>query len=312
MKINISRKTLIIGFSILMVLSVLVIYLLKLRADTGAYVNGERIQAGPIDKRIEVLKKQDPNRFTGLSGIEEERKIRQSLLEERIALKVTSQNAAKEGVKVADAEIDQRFKTQSQAFGGTAAFKQELENEGLTDYLMRDLLRDQIFADKLRAKVAGDTKVTSAEIGSYLKSNSAQFTDPTPQVKLAVITVDAPKSAETLIDNLRSGMEWSAAAEQYAVNRDATELGWQPESLLDDEIMRAIAPLETGAYSRAPVVNPDNTLSVFRVEERQTRRSAEAEIPTQIERKLLRIKQKKSFNAWFRKVYAQADITKYL
>lgn len=311
MKISFSRKTLTIVITAALVLGLLIIYAVRYKAATGAYVNGDRLLIDPVNKRVEQLKQQDPNRFTGPGGADEEQRIRQSLLEDRIALKVIGQGAAKAGLTVSDNEIDEAMAQQGKAFKDTAAYQRELDAEGLSDFLVRDVTRDQILSVKIRAKLARDMTVSPEEVLTYLKYNKSQFETASPQVKLSEIRVGSVEDSEKLIKELDNGMTWEAATAKYATDKKGFRGAWQLESFLNDNVANALKAVEIGSYTKGAVANLDNTLSVYRVEDRQTRKSLESETPEQIRARILRMKQERSFTAWFKKTYRQAQISRY-
>ena len=64
------------------------------------------------------------------------------LVDERIALNTIRQYATKEGIKVSKNEIDLEVKRIRGQYKSGAAFRKTLEREGITDDLLRDILRE--------------------------------------------------------------------------------------------------------------------------------------------------------------------------
>lgn len=280
MKFELSRRNIAIGAVALVILAI-GIYIVRYRAATGAYVNGERVLINSIDKRIENMRAKDPNRFAGVQGQEEEKAVRLMLLKEQINLRAIRQYAFKAGIEVSEAEIDKEINKMAANYSSRSEYLRQQAEQGMDETALRDLSRDQIAAIKMRTKLAREVRVNETEINDYLQHNRGEVDKVGPQVRLTVIAADNEK--------------------------DVVHLGWQLESFLDPAVAIPVSALNVGGRT-APVANPDNSLSIYQLDERATRQSTEAEIRDQVRRKLLDWDQRQSFNTWLRKIEKEMNV----
>ena len=280
MTFELSRRNIAIGAAALVILAIGV-YVLRHRSAASAYVNGEPVLMTSINKRIENMRAQDPNRFAGDQGLEEEKQVRLMLIKEQITIRAIRQYAFKAGIAVSEAEIDREIAGKTAGYPDKSKFWKEQEALGLDESALRDIVRDQLAAIKMRVKLARDVKVGEGEIDDYLQRNRAEVDKAVPQVRLSVIAADNAK--------------------------DVVHLGWQLESFLDPAVAIPVSSLSVGGRT-TPVPNPDNSLSIYQLDERATRQSNETEIRDQVRRKLFNVKQRTSFNAWLRKIEQEMSV----
>lgn len=274
MTFELSRRNIVIGATALAILAIGV-YIVRHRAVTSAYVNGEPVLMTSINKRIENMRAQDPNRFSGDQGLEEEKQVRLMLIKEQITVRAIRQYAFKAGIEVSEAEIDREMAGKTAGYPDRNKFWKEQAALGLDEPALRDITRDQLAAIKMRVKLARDVKVSESEIDDYLQRNRAEVDKAVPQVRLSAIAADNEK--------------------------DVVHLDWQLESFLDPAVAIPVSTLSVGGRT-TPVPNPDNSLSIYKLDERATRQSSETEIRDQVRRKLFNVKQRTSFRAWLRKI----------
>jgi foldase protein PrsA len=127
--------------------------------------------------------------------------------------------AAKQGVKVTDAEVKKSFETQKkQNFPKEADWQKFLKTSGQSqnDILLRVKL--DLLSQKIRDKVIkGKDKVTDAQIQAFYDKNKSRFTQPeTRDIQLVLTKTQAKaKAAKAAI---QSGQSWGAVVKKYSVD----------------------------------------------------------------------------------------------
>lgn len=145
----------------------------RYNAGTAAYVNGERIFAGPILTTIEKLRDHDPERFKGERGRREEESVKRMLIDRRIELRQIGQAASSAGVEVTEEDINASLATQAKTFKSESEFYEAMAGQGLVGRILREETRDILAKEKMRIKLARQAKVSIAEIESFVASNPA-------------------------------------------------------------------------------------------------------------------------------------------
>ncbi len=124
--------------------------------------------------------------------------------------------AAKEHIKITDAEVQQAFQTaKNQQFPTAAAFNSFLAQSGQT---MQDIVfrvRVNELLKKLLAK--HPTTVTPAAIQAYYNSHTSQFGTPESR-DVRIVRTTGAKQAAAAKAALASGTSWQQVAQQYSVD----------------------------------------------------------------------------------------------
>ncbi len=124
--------------------------------------------------------------------------------------------AAKEHVKISDAEVQQAFQTaKKQQFPTDAAFQSFLAQSGQT---MQDILfrvRINELLKKLLAK--HPNTVTPAAIQAYYNSHTSQFGTPESR-DVRIVRTNTAQQAAAAKAALDSGTNWQQVAKQYSVD----------------------------------------------------------------------------------------------
>ena len=100
-------------------------------------------------------------------------------------------------------------------------FEQILKAQNLTEDDVRKILRQKLIVEK---GVGGSTKVSDAEIKSYLDKNHATL-DTAEQVRAKHILVRDAATAATVEQKLHSGGDFAALAKQYSTDPSSKDKG---------------------------------------------------------------------------------------
>jgi foldase protein PrsA len=187
------------------------------RPSQAALVNGKAISVDEVTRRVDDTRagiasstaSTQPGQQTQPDGVTLTRRILSDLI--RTQLVVTA--AAADGVRVTDAQVDQRLaeiRTQLEAQG--QKFEQAVANEGLTIETLRDQLRLDAAASGIASRLVPDP--TSAQVQAELAKRK---TEP-KSLKARHILVADEATARKVRTELEGGGDWKALAAQYSTD----------------------------------------------------------------------------------------------
>lgn len=297
------------GFTALLFLLIALLYSGAGRdRQPGAVVNGENLPIKPIERQVELVKRNDPARFRGAEGAAEERELKRMLLSARVQVKLIAQGARKEGVTVSGIEVSNEIARRRAQHKSTGEFGAALAAQGIDNVVLADLVRDQLLGIKIREHLTRAVRVTDSEINSYLQDHRRELERPGRLVKFGVITVDTDYAAKQVGDALSRGQTFETAAGRYSVTPDKTEQDWRPETLVDPAIMAGLARLTIGEHTEL-FPEPDNSLSIYKLLGRKNGEATPVQLREAVADRLLRDKQNSTFDAWVRGIQESAKIT---
>jgi foldase protein PrsA len=155
--------------------------------------------------------------------------------------------AAKQGIKVSDAQVQKIFNQEkSQQFKTNTEFQTFLSQSGqtLNDILYR--VRVSELVKRLRAK--HPSTVTAAQIQQYYTSHTSQFGTPETR-NIRIVRTNSAAGAAAAKKALESGQSWKAVAKKYSVDTATKNNGGQLNGVTKGQEEQA---LDTAAFA-APV-----------------------------------------------------------
>jgi foldase protein PrsA len=176
--------------------------------------------------------------------------------------------AAKQGVKVSDAEVKKSFETQKkQNFPKDADFQKFLTQSGQSqsDIMLRVKL--DLLSQKIRDKVVkGKDQVSDAQIQQFYDKNKARFSQPETRDVEIVLTKTQAKAGQALAA-LKSGQKWAKVVKQYSIDQASKAQGGKLPNTAKGTLEKN---LDTGVFAAAKgdIVGPVKTqfgFYVFRV-----------------------------------------------
>jgi peptidyl-prolyl cis-trans isomerase SurA len=166
---------------------------------------------------------------------DEEKAVREDILESLISDRLMAIQAEKDGIKVDDRElnaaVDRQIDENKRDLGGDDGFNKALEAEGLTIEKLRAIyeekLRGSFLIDKLMDKeIRSEIQVTDREVEDYYRDHAAELQKRPATVTLAHILIvpqptDSVRAAAlakiTAIEQqLRDGKDFAALAREYS------------------------------------------------------------------------------------------------
>ncbi len=241
-----------------------------------AVVNSDIVTADDVDARMTLIMRSSgipdtPANRQQLSG-----RVMRILIDEKLEL----QEAAKYKVTVGQDEVDRAL--------ANIEARNNMQKGALNDYLKtegisRRSLVDQITASLTWNKVvqgryAADVSVSDAEVADEIARIKADFGKPQSHVAEIFLAVDNPTQdaevkalADRLIDQIRSGANFPALAQQFSQSPSAAtggDIGWVTPNQFGPPLDDAIAKMNPKEISY-PIRTPAGYYILYLVE-RQT------------------------------------------
>jgi foldase protein PrsA len=153
------------------------------------------------------------------AGSEQYQAFQQNALQYLVQRTEYEQQAKKMGIKVTNAEVDERLeRVITQFFGGSKKkYQQALDKQNITDEQVRDELRAQMLPEKIFKKVGESARVSDAEIDAYYKAHPELYSKPESR-SVRHILVTSKSLADQLYSRLKSGADFATLAKKYSTD----------------------------------------------------------------------------------------------
>lgn len=217
--------------------------------EIAAIVGDAPISSFDVAERVKLMRLQQPSFSSGLTPVALNKKVLDILVDEQ----VKGQEAVKQGFSVTEEDIKEAVSRleQQNALPSGGMIRALHENN-----ISEDTLYTQVKADLLWLQVIGKNKaaltpVTDAEIKAKQAELKAELAEPSYLV--AEIVVPTQKAAEALVEQLKSGAEFSelAAKKSTAASKQTDGLvGWIKKGHYPAAVMKKIADLRQNELSK--------------------------------------------------------------
>ncbi|OGF45902.1 MAG: hypothetical protein A2452_06195 [Candidatus Firestonebacteria bacterium RIFOXYC2_FULL_39_67] len=222
-----------------------------------ASVNGEMIALSEFNEIFVPYAMQAANSVPPEQIKQAKKEIFSKLLENKLLV----QEAVNKNIDVGKRELENTIENAKKNAGGSEIFIAQLKKEGLTEEDFREKVKESLMAQRLvNDYVRRDLKINVQDYQDYYQKNIEKFRYP-DKVKLFHIFVksgtEAKTKAESIIKEIKAGLDFSEAAKKYSEDPSAKDnggelgmvspgempvLGTAPFSLKDGEIS---APVQT-------------------------------------------------------------------
>ncbi|CAN5679818.1 hypothetical protein BH18ACT15_BH18ACT15_15790 [soil metagenome] len=228
-------------------------------SDAAAIVNGRVVSASSIQAASD--------RFTGTpafkqqaqqsSGAETERTFQQTWLSRIIRARVLADAAAKRGVRVSDAEVRQQIEQIKQVnFKTESEYQKALADQGLTEPVLRQLVRQGLLEQRLQASVTQSVTPSVAELKRIYRRNAADYRE-TRSSHILVKDNALAQRLYTKLSGVPAGKlrkEFAALAAKYSIDKQGAakggDIGFRGSGDVVPEYEQAMTSLGVGEVSR--------------------------------------------------------------
>lgn len=198
--------------------------------------NGYKVSKGELDAKLE------------------KQPVASQVLRAMVEQDLIFQYAKDHNITVTDAEIDQKIADIKSRLSD-AQLQQALQQQGMTEQDLRDILRQQLIVKKA---VDATIHVTDKQLSDYLAQNHTLL-DQQAQVRARHILVGTLTTAQMIEAKLKSGGDFAKLASQYSTDPGTKdkggELGFFTKGAMVKEFSDAAFALKPGQTS-APVHSP--------------------------------------------------------
>lgn len=173
---------------------------------------------------------------------------KQQLLDSLIERKLLELAAARQGIQVAEEEVDKAYLRLRAEYPGEA-FEELLSHQRLTPVELRGRLRLQLLTERLFAReVYARIAVTDQEIATWLEGHPGLLVERPERVRASQIVVKSESEAKSILAELRAGASFAELATKHSLSPDARvggDLGWFAKGEMPppfDEICFSLPP----------------------------------------------------------------------
>lgn len=278
----------------------------------AATVNGEVIYASALSGEVTAIALQYGIDVKSKEGEKQRGEITRVVLDQMIEQRLILQKARQVNALATDAQIDAQLAEIKRNFSSEADFQGALAQRGLTVNALRDRLRTNLTVQNLVGKVTS-VSVTDAEVERYFRQHRREYDQP-EQVRASHILLESDAEARFVLARLRRGDKFEDLARQYSKDPGSKEqsgdLGFVSRGQLVGEFEKAAFTLRPWQVSG--IVKTQFGYHLIKVTGRKDPQPANlAQVRDQIRAQLLSKKREAAFQAWLKRIKAQAKIKRF-
>jgi parvulin-like peptidyl-prolyl isomerase len=259
----------------------------------AARVNGQPVFLGVYQKQVAQTEQALVDQGLILEGEEGQAQlaqVRQNVLNGLIEQAIIEQAAAAAGIVVSEDELEATVQESIALGQGQESFNQWLAENNMTMEEFRATQRSQLLAGKMIEYITASVPTTAE------------------QVHARHIRTSDPAKAQALLDELKSGANFAALAQQASEDvgtaANGGDMGWFPRDvpLMPPEVVEIAFALQPGEISG--VVESEQGYHIIKVEAREPNKPLSPEM-------LLYVRQK-AFETWLADQWTNAAIERYV
>jgi parvulin-like peptidyl-prolyl isomerase len=272
-----------------------------------ATVNGAPITLLEYKASLEKLKAQLPKGDSmDPEGI---KTLKMSLLNQLIEKKILIAEAGKLGITVSEAEMNEQINKIVGEYPDSETFNSRMKEENIDIPSWKKEIEYQIMLDKLVKAVAGsEITVTPDEVRKYYDDHLDLYNSPT-RVRALQIMLETREQAQTILDEIKGGGDFSELAGTYSISPDSEkggDLGYFSEAEMPPAFS-VVFTMKPGDLS--DVVESEYGFHLFKViDRREAKMLSLDEARPEIEEKLKRLKSEEKYGEWFEQIRKSTKI----
>ena len=290
-----------------------------------AVVNNEPIMQSEVEDMLAPIYMNMKEEFKGDELMNRFEQARLRILNQLIEDQLIFQEAEKLGVKVEEHEIDEMMLDFKKQFKSDEEMNEALKFRGLTLNRLRKSYSKQIAIKKMHGyEVRSKIMVSPQEIQAYYDAHKEGFSEK-GQWLLSSITIrkkdeaiqkgtkseDERKKIEWILNELKSGKDFSDMAKQYSQDihaKEGGELGAVKMSELAPEVEEVIGKLEPGQLTG--IVETESSFHIFRLDGKVPTKYKELnEVRDDILNLLYRKEAEEKYKTWIEELKQKAFIS---
>jgi peptidyl-prolyl cis-trans isomerase C len=287
--------------------------------EVVARVNGEAINATELETAVKGLE----GRAGGPVPADQRDRVYRGVLDDMIGYKLLIQEAKARKIAVPDAEIEAQIAQIRAQFPGQQQFDQALAAQKMTLQDVRDDARNEIGVEKLvEGEIAAKIAVKPEAVSDFYKNNQDKFQQG-PRVRASHILIQVPQGAdaaakqqartkaETILNDLKAGKDFAAAAKENSQDPGSAvnggDLGFFEQGQMVPQFDQVAFTLKAGQMSE--IVETQFGYHIIKVAERQDSRVVPLEeAKAQIEQYLQQQSRQSETEAFVKALKAKAKI----
>ncbi len=272
-----------------------------------ATVNGTPITLSEYKASLEKLKSQLPKGDSlDPEGI---KTLKMNLLNQLIEKKLLIAEAGKLGITVSEAEMNEQINRIVGEYPDSDTFNSRMKEENIDIPSWKKEIEYQIMLEKLVKAVAGSNiTVTPEEVKKYYDDHLDLYNSPT-RVRALQIMLETREQAQTILDEIKGGGDFSELAKTYSISPDSEkggDLGFFSEGEMPPSFS-VVFTMKPGDLS--DVVESEYGFHLFKiVDRREAKMLSLEEARPEIEEKLKRLKSEEKYGEWFEQIRKSTKI----
>ena len=211
----------------------------------AATVNGKKIDKATLD--LHLKEKVQEHKMQNVA-IDKE-KLREAVLQELIGEKLVLEEAATQGIKVSDEEVNKEIDAIKKSIGDEQ-FSKALKEKEITLDALKKRTKEKMVMSKFIEGLVKEDAVTADEIQDYYKDSQKPFIKPS-RVFMSMIEFDTEAEARAVVEDMKKNkIEFDAMAKKLSNERKTAvmDYGWVSPDFFSPAMSNAIKNLKDGQY----------------------------------------------------------------
>jgi len=270
------------------------VFLISACSKPAATVNGKKITKETLQMHL----KERVAEHKGQNVTIDDKKLRESVLQELISERISLDEAAARGITASDADADKEIDAIKQRFGDDM-FQKSLKEKGLTLDTFRQRVKEKIVLGRFVETFAKESDVTEAEVSDRYKNSPKPFIKPA-RVNMKIVEFQSEEAARSAAEDLKkANADFDQYADQLGKDNKAnvTDYGWVSPEFFSPSMAAAIKALKDGQYGGP--YKGQKSFYLVRVKEREPEGIAKyEEVKDMIRNMLLQQKRTEAYLKW--------------
>jgi peptidyl-prolyl cis-trans isomerase SurA len=229
-------------------------------------------------------------------------------LRKLIQLRLVAHEARLKKITLKEKELDEAVAALRRRFPDLKSFGEWMKEQGLNDKALFESVRADVLAERVRAALIKDVRVTGEQVQQYYESNKEKL--KIGEVRLQMIVAKDNPAAEEAVAALRRSKDFALVARQHSIGHRAAkggDMGWVSSETLWPALRKFVSTMKVG-QTGGPLHNGNEFFIVRLADRRAGRALTLAEARPRIEPYLLAVKQQETLQDWLAHQEKKANI----